>query len=330
MAAGRRVLVTGGTGFIGSRLVKQLLARGDNVRCYVRATSDTSALRTQGVEVVTGELLDADALRAALEGCDVAFHLAAIYDIGVVDERAMWRANVEGTQSFLAAARGAGTARVVYVSTTVALGPVAAGEGDETTVHGSTYRSVYERTKAEAHSIAVHAQRDGLPLIIVCPANVYGPGDQGPNGRFVADLLHYRLPGLPLDPAWFSYVHVDDVVAGLLLAAEAGVVGETYILSGENVPLNDFAKRVAKLAGKHAPFLRFPALLTRGTGMLLDALGRLTGVRFPISRENAETASGLRWLHSHAKATRELGWTPRSLDEGLPDMVAEFRSNAAR
>ncbi len=326
MADSRLVFITGATGFIGSRLAGQLVARGDRLRCFVRATSDASRLRQLGAEVVTGELLDEAALRLGLAGCDIAYHLAAMYDIGVVDKAAMARINVDGTRAFLNAVQSVGISRAVYVSTTVALGPVAYGEGDETTVHPGVYRSGYERTKAEAHSLALRAQRDGLPLIIVCPANVYGPGDKGPNGQFIEDLLHYRIPGLPLSPAWFSYVHVDDVVSGLIAAGLQGRVGETYVLSGENQPLDVFAKRVSGLAGKIAPFLRFPAPMIRVTGVLLDALSRASGIRFPISLENANTASRLRWLHSHAKATRELGWTPRSLDEGLPETVAAFTS----
>lgn len=326
MALSGRAFVTGATGFIGSRLVRELSARGERLRCFVRSSSDISLLQQPGVEIVMGELLDEAALRAALEGCDVAYHLAAMYDIGVVDADEMSRVNVGGTRAFLNAVRSARTPRAVYVSTTVALGPVAYGEGDENTVHAGLHRSEYERTKLEAHGLAVQAQRAGLPLMVVCPANVYGPGDRGPNGQFIDDLLHYRIPGLPLSPSWFSYVHVDDVVSGLIAAAERGRTGETYVLSGENQPLDVFAKRVTVLAGKRAPFLRFPAPMIRLTGVLLDALSRVSGVRFPISRENADTASKLRWLHSHAKAAKELDWHPRSLDEGLPDTVSEFQA----
>ncbi len=117
---------------------------------------------------------------------------------------------------------------------------------------------------------------------------------------------------------------------GLLAAGERGVAGETYVLSGEPARLDDFAGRVVALAGKRPPRLRFPAPLVRWTGVLLDVLSRATGLRFPISRENAATAAGLRWLHSHDKATRELGWTPRCLDEGLPPTVRWFQDRRGR
>ncbi|MBI4544236.1 MAG: NAD-dependent epimerase/dehydratase family protein, partial [Gemmatimonadetes bacterium] len=261
-----------------------------------------------------------------LDGAEVAYHLAAAYEIGVVDERAMERANVGGTQAFLGAVEAAGTARAVYVSSTAALGPVPEGEGDEDTRYAPAgrYPSAYHRTKAAAHRLALEAQRRGLPLVIVCPAFVYGPGDHGPGGRFIADLLAGRVPGLLTRPAWFSYVHVDDVAQGLVLAGERGAPGAVYVLSGEHASLNEFAARVARLAGRRPPLLRFPVPLARLTGALLDVVSRATGLRFPITREGVDAVARHRWLHSHERATRELGWRPRPLAEGLPETVEWF------
>jgi len=325
MSDGRRVFLTGATGFIGSRLARRLAARGDSLRCLVRPSSDTTALERLGAELVHGELTDADAIARALEGVDIAFHLAALYDIGVVDRAALERTNVQGTAAFLEAVERAGTPRALYVSTTAALAPVAEGEGDEETEYppGARYPTVYHRTKAEAHRLARDAQRRGLPLIIVCPANVYGPGDQGPSARFTRDLLAGRVPGLLAREGWLSYVHVDDVVEGLCLAADRGAPGNVYILSGEHLPINEFARRVCELAGRKPPRLRFPVPLARATGAALDLVARVTGLRFPISRETVDVASH-RWVHSHARATEELGWTPRPLAEGLPETVASI------
>jgi dihydroflavonol-4-reductase len=323
--AGRLVLLTGATGFIGSRLARRLAERGDRLRCWARgarASAGTEELERLGAEVVRGELGDVDGLARALAGVDLAYHLAAIYDFGVVDAGAMERVNVGGTRAFLEAIERARTPRAVYVSTTVALGPVAVGSGDEATEHGPEMLSAYERTKVEAHRLARAAQDRGVPLVIVCPANVYGPGDHGPNGRFLAALLRGRVPGLPMGPSWFSYVHVDDVVDGLVRAGLEGRAGATYVLSGEERSLNDFSRAAAELAGRRAPFLRFPAQAVRLTGMAYDFLTRVTGRRFPISGEMAAMAAGKRWLHSHERATRELGWTPRPLAQGLPETVA--------
>jgi nucleoside-diphosphate-sugar epimerase len=326
MSEPRLVFLTGATGFIGSRLARQLAARGDRLRCLVRAGSDTADLERLGAELVVGELTDSATIERALHGVDLAYHLAAIYDIGVVDTVALERTNAGGTRAFLEAVEQAGTPRAVYVSTTAALAPVATGEGDETSEvgPGANFPSVYHRTKAKAHQLARKAQGRDLPLIVACPAFVYGPGDQGPGGRFTADLLAGRVPGLLSRAGWFSYVHVDDVVEGLLRAGTAGRPGAVYILSGEHASVDDFAARVCALAGTKPPRLRFPIALALLTGSLLDLISRLTGLRFPISRENVQVTGGVRWVHSHATATRELDWHPRSLEEGLPETVEWF------
>lgn len=333
MSEPRLIFLTGATGFIGSRLARELVSRGERIRCLVREGSDTSDLERLGAELVVGELTDSAVIERALAGVDVAYHLAAIYDVGIVDARALERTNVGGTRAFLEAVERAGTPLAVYVSTTVALAPVERGEGDETSEvgPGAKFPSVYHRTKTEAHRLAREAQGRGLPLVIACPAFVYGPGDRGPGGRFTADLLAGRVPGLLSTPAWFSYVHVDDVVDGLLRAGIGGPPGAVYVLSGEHASVNDFAERVCAIAGVRPPRLRFPAGLAWVTGAVLDVVSRLTGLRFPISRETVQvTGRGLRWVHSYATAARELDWEPRSLAEGLPPTVEWFMKERRR
>jgi len=323
--------LTGATGFIGSRVARLLRERGYRLRCLVRASSDTKDLERAGAELVCGELHDAAVLARGLDGAALAIHMAGAYEMGLVDVAALERTNIEGTRAFIAAVERAGTPRAVYVSTTAALGPVPEGEGDETTEHpGDRYRSTYERTKTEAHRLAVAARRRGVPLIIVCPAVVYGPGDRSPHALFMMDLIRGRVPGLPTRPAWWSYVHVDDVAEGIVAAAERGRPGETYVLSGEHMRMDEFARRVARLAGRRPPPFRFPGPVLRISATLMDVIARVTGLRTSINRENVEMVNGWRWLHSHAKATRELGWVPRPLAEGLPETVAWLRAQLGR
>ena len=280
------------------------------------------ALADMGAELVEGDVTSPEAMARGLEGAGLAIHLAARYEVGIVDASALDAVNVGGTRVFLDAVRTAATPLAIHVSSTAALGPVPAGEGNEESAYDGPYPSVYHRTKTEAHRLALAAQRDGLPLIIVCPANVYGPGDEGPGGRFMADILRHRVPGLSTRPAVFSYVHVDDVVDGLVAAAERGTPGSAYVLAGEAESVNGFATRVADLAGTWVSPLRFPPSLVRATGSLMDAVSRLTGWAMPISRELAMTGgSGDRWVHSHARAAADLGYTPRTLAEGLPETV---------
>lgn len=321
MSASRVTFLTGATGFIGGRLARALAGRGERLRCLVRPGSKAAALRQLGAELVEGDITDANFLAHAVRGAHAAFHLAAMYDVGVVNASEMEHVNVGGTQAFLAAVERERVPRAVYVSTTAALGPVASGEGDEESQYAGPFPTVYHRTKTEAHRLAREAQSRGLAVIIVCPAFVYGPGDNGPGGRFIRDVARGRMPGLLARPGWYSYVHVDDVVAGLIAALDRGTPGATYVLSGEAMSVNDFAARIAKLANRRPPPLRMPAGLALATGAALDVLARVTRLRFGISREAVASSAGLRWLHSHERATRELGWTPRPLADGLPETV---------
>lgn len=330
MSSSRSVFLTGATGFIGTRVARLLATRGDRMTCLVRDPSRATELGELGATLIEGDVTDAASLGRGLAGADAAIHLAAVYDVGVVDAAHMERVNVEGTRLFLAAARSAGTARTIYVSTTVALGPVAEGIGDESSRNHGPYSSVYERTKTEAHAIARGAQEQGAPVIMVCPAYVYGPGDNGPGGRFLFDLVRKRVPGLVSKPAWFSFVHVDDVATGIVAALDRGDAGSTYVLSGEDATINGFAQKAADVANVRAPLLRFPVVMARATGVALDGITRMTGVRFPITRENVDTASGHRWLHSHAKAMDELDWHPRSIAEGLPETMRWVKTQARK
>jgi dihydroflavonol-4-reductase len=322
--------MSGGTGFIGGRLARALVARGYRLRCLVRTPERATDLTALGAELVQGDAADEAVVRRCLDGARYACHLAGTYDLGAVDEAAMTRVNVEGTRVFIAALRDASVERALHTSSTVALGPAQDIGGDDDEYRGP-FPSIYHRTKTEAHQLALAAQREGLPLVIICPSLVYGPGDEGPSGRYVQDVLRHRVPGLSTKPAWFSYAHVDDVADGMVAAMERGRAGATYVLSGDHVSVNDFTKRIAALGCTWAPPVRVPPALIRLTGTLMDAVGRLLGRRLPVSRELADTAAtGERWLHSHARATSELGYSPRPLAEGLPEVVLDAQARIGR
>jgi dihydroflavonol-4-reductase len=290
----------------------------------VRDTSRGLFLESLGAELIPGEVTDTIALQRGLRGADVALHIAGQYDIGPIDVRSMERINVGGTRCFLEECARTKVPRALYVSTTAALGPVAEGEGDEDSSWSGPFPSVYHRTKTEAHEAAKQAQQRGLPLIIIAPASVYGPGDKGPNGRFIRDLIRGRVPALLRDPAWLSHVHVDDIVDGMVAAADHGATGATYVLSGEAASINDFAERVARIAGRRPPPLRLPVTAVSVVAGLADVVSKVTRKRFTTNREAVRIAFHHRWLHSHERASSEFGWKPRSLDEGLPPTVHWF------
>ena len=322
------IYITGATGFIGERLTRRLRERGESVRCLVRSPARGEKLEGLGAELLTGDVADERVHVQGLRGARLAYHLAAIYDIGVVDRRALERTNIDGTRAFLSALEKSQTERAVYVSSTVALGPTPPAEREPRDAYPGPYPSQYHRTKAEAHRLARDAQQRGLPLIIICPSLVYGPGDHGPGGRFLRDLLKHRVPGLLTRPARLSYVYVDDVVEGLLAAGARGRNGEVYLLTGEGASVNEFAQRATALAHTRPPPLRFPTAAALATGALLDAIARPSGLRFPLSREMVATAINDDWLHTHERATRDLGYTPRTLEQGLPATVAAFQQSS--
>lgn len=314
-ASGRLIYITGATGFIGSRVAEKLIRRGDEVRVLVRSRARGAALEALGADLIVGDVADRAVHEQGLAGASGAIHLAAIYDIGIVDSAALQRSNVEGTRAFLQAAEAVGTPRIVYTSTTAALGPANGTEPAE--AYEGPYHSEYHRTKSEAHRLARSAQKRGLPVVIVCPAFVYGPGDAGPAGRFVEDIRNRKLPALLSRPAHFSYVFVDDVADAMIAALDTGKVGEVYILSGEPTDMNDFAKRVAKRLGVRAPALRLPVMIAKPVARVMDVISRPTGIRFPLTREAVNTTAVHRWVHTHERATRDLGYEPRSIDKGL-------------
>lgn len=322
------VFLTGATGFIGGRLAAALSARGCRLRCLVRRPERASALVALGAELIRGDVTDHGALQQGMAGATAAWHLAGAYDIGVVDRAAMRRTNVEGTRAFLDAGRATHVPRILYVSTTAVLAPAGPGAemGDPDRPLQPPYATFYQETKAAAHELALRAQASGLPVTIVSPANVYGPGDAGPNARYIRAVLAHHIPGLSTRPAWYSWVHVDDVVQGMVAATERGRSGAHYVLSGEPCDVNTFTRRVAQLASTWGPPLRIPPAGVQLTGSLFDAVGRATGLRLPISRELADmAATGRRWVHPYTRAAEELGYAPRSLGEGLPETVSELR-----
>ena len=330
--AGRVVFLTGATGFIGSRVARVLSARGDRLRCLVRNPSGRAAraLEEAGAELIPGDVIDDVALEHGVRGADVACHMAAVYDVGVVDAARLETTNVDGTRSFLRAVERAGTPRAVYVSSTVALGPVPEGEsGEEQPPHKGPYPSVYHRTKTQAHRLALEAQALGVPLVIACPAYVYGPADEGPAGRLIEDVLRRRVPALIADPAWYSFVHVDDVAQAIAALTERGSTQGVYVLAGENERFDRFVARIAALAGVFAPRPITPRSVARVLGRGLDVVARRTGWRFPITAEGVKVASRGRYTFGHARAAADLGFAPRSLEEGLPETVAFFRAKLA-
>jgi nucleoside-diphosphate-sugar epimerase len=315
-----KVFVTGGTGFIGGTVVRQLRDRGDEVVCLVRSPDKGKPLADRGCSLVSGDLGDTEALRRGMEGCDGVIHAAAMYEVGIPESQhaAMYEANVRGTENVLRAAREAKVPKVVYVSTCGVFGNTHGKVVDEAYEHPEgEFTSYYEETKLEAHKIAKRMMaEEGLPGVIVQPGGVYGPGDTSQ----VADLLEQffagKLPLLPFPELGVCMTHVDDIAAGILLALDKGKTGEIYVISGPVTTMREAIETVADASGRKAPKHAMPTIVLKAMTPIGPLVGKLMG-QPPNLRELISSADGVTFWASHEKASRDLGYSPRGLKEGL-------------
>ena len=311
-----KALVTGGTGFVGGAIVRELRRRGHHVRVLARPTSKTAALEAQGVEIVRGDILDRESLRRALEGCDTLFHAAAIYEVWVRDKDLLLRTEVEGTRNAMEAALAAGLERVVYTSTAACVGERRGETGTEETRHRGYFLTAYEEAKYRAEE-AVRQYAERLPVVIIQPAAVAGPGDLKPTGQAVIDMINGRFPAL-FDGA-LSFVDIGDVAWGHVAAAEQGRWGETYILSAEILTTRQLFGLVAELAGvRRPPFV--PAFAAGWFARFEEWRARRTGRR-PILTMDSFRIARHGFRVDGSKAARELGIRYRPIRESLRDAI---------
>ncbi len=302
-----RALVTGGTGFVGGALVRQLLRRGHQVRVLARKTSNTGALRELGVEIAVGDILDRASLTMALGGCDTLFHAAAIYELWVPDAGLLLPTEVDGTRNALEAALETGVGRVVYTSTAATVGERKGESGTETTPHRGYFLTAYERAKYEAEQVARRYQ-NRLAIAIIKPAAVIGPGDLKPTGRFIVNLLNGRIPAL--FRGVLTVVGVEDVAAAHVVAAERERFGEDYLVAARTLSTTELAGLACNLAGIRMP-PEVPLFAARLLAAFEEWKARRTNQPPLLSRDTVELiAHGFRIDGS--KAARELGiaYTP--------------------
>ena len=317
-----RVLLTGATGFIGSALARRLRDRGDEVVAYVRNPGKAKDLVAIGCEVVAGELLDADSLAAAAADADAVIHAAAYYEIGIPasERKAMFDTNVTGTETVLDSAISAGVRRIVYVSTVAAFGNTGGLVADEDFQHSGEYVSYYDETKHLAHLAAERRIAEGAPIVVVQPSVVYGPGDHSAIGTVVDMFLKRRMPAVALPDAGISTAYIDDVVDGIVGALDKGRLGESYVLSGENVRMRQFIETLAEAAGRSAPRFDVPTGVLRALAPLGPLVGKVMGLS-PNLKETIAAGDGVTYWARHDKARSELGYEPRPLATGLKDLL---------
>jgi nucleoside-diphosphate-sugar epimerase len=316
-----RAFITGATGFIGGRVAKALVERGDEVTALVRSPDKAGALRGLGVTLVGGDITEPSTLQGPIRRAEAVYHLAAWYEVGVTDRTRMYQINVRGTEHVMDAAAAAGVERVVYCSSVVVFGMRSIGDiADETTEHEGGFGSLYEETKWQAHMKVRERARAGLPVITVMPGGVFGPGDQSP----IAILLRLYSKGwliaVPFPQTEFSFIQVDDLADGFLAAFDKGRPGEEYVLGGENLSIREVFLRLEPITGIRPPRFGVPSWLVRASIPISPLIARALK-QGPHVMQDAMGTMGGSFMASSAKAQRELGFAFRSLEDTMPETI---------
>ena len=312
-----KVLVTGGAGFLGGRIVRALLAHGHDVALMVRGGRRPSL--PEEASIVDGDIRDADLFLRAAEGCDAIIHTAAMVKIWSPRLQDFDDINVGGIRNAIAAAR-ARQIRLVYTSSFFAVGPTSTTPADESQNHPGNYGNDYERTKALADEVARGYAREGGDIVILYPGVVYGPGeltDGNLVAKLLADQMNGTLPGIvgPGDRLW-SYAFVDDVAEAHVAALEQAKMGERYVLGGANATLNEVFAIASKRAGRNLSPRRLPFGLARLVGRAMWIWADITG-KMPDLTHQAVGIFEKNWAYRSDKAARELGYRVRPLEEGI-------------
>lgn len=324
-----KCFVTGATGFLGSHVAQQLMARGAELRLLVRPTSRNDNIADLAAERVTGDLRDAQSLRRGMTGCEFVFHVAADYRLWARDRNELYQSNVEGTRNVLEAARDSGVRRVVYTSSVATMGfgnhgrltdensPVALGDmiGD------------YKRSKFMAEQLVLEAARGGQNVVMVNPTTPVGERDikPTPSGEIIVDFLRRKFPAY-VDTG-LNLVDVVDCAEGHLLAMERAQPGERYILGGENLTLKQILDKLAAITGLPSPNIKLPYAVALATGVVDTVVTGKLLRRQPRVTIDAVRMGRKKMFITSAKAECELGWVARPVDNAVRRAVEWFRAN---
>lgn len=322
-----KCFVTGASGFVGANLVHELNGHGHEVRALLREGCDRRGLEGAEYEAVAGDLANRTALERGMKGCDWCFHVAANYHLWLPDYAPMYATNVEGTRNVLEAAGTVGCARVVYTSTVGCIGlPKGTTPTDETTPVSETQMSNHYKISKWRAEVVARELAQTLPVIIVNPSAPIGPRDvkPTPTGKVIVDFLNRAMPAY-LDTG-LNWVHVRDVAAGHILAAEKGRVGERYILGHAkgNLTMGEAFALLAAMTGVPAPRVRIPYGVAWLAAVGNEGLSALT--RHPPKAPLAGVRMArYKMFFNPAKAIAELGLPQTPPREALSDAVEWFR-----
>src|SRR4030081_823753 len=320
-------LVTGASGFLGSHVARQLVARGDEVRVLLRPSSHNRAISDLSLEYVTGDLRDPASLERAMNGCPRVFHVAADYRLWARRSKDIYESNVGGTKNLLVAAERAGVEQFVYTSTVATIAVDRPQPPNELTdARLDEMVGHYKRSKWLAEQEVLKAAKNGAPVIIAMPTTPVGPWDwkPTPTGKIIVDFLNGKMPGYV--ETGLNFVGVEECAAGHLLVAEKGKVGERYMLGGENLTLKDMLDTLAKITGLRAPMLKIPHGLALGVAYANTAFSRLVGREPGIPIEGVKIARHMMFVDC-SRSKRELGFQAGPVAAALERAVRWYEAN---
>src|SRR5690242_16879199 len=320
-------LVTGASGFLGSHVARQLVARGEDVRVLMRPSSTNRAIADLPLEYVTGDLRDPASLDRAMKGVNRVFHVAADYRLWARRSREIYDSNVGGTKNLLEAAKRAGVEQLIYTSTVATIAvdrPKLPNEFTDAKLQEMVGH--YKRSKWMAEQEALKAAKSGLPVIVVMPTTPVGPWDwkPTPTGKIILDFLNGKMPGYV--ETGLNLVGVEECAAGHLLVAEKGKVGERYLLGGENLTLKGLLDTLSRITGLAAPKMKIPHGLALGVAYANTVFSRLIGREPSIPIEGVKIARHMMFVDC-SRAQRELGFKAGSVSAALERAVRWYEAN---
>lgn len=320
----RTVFLTGASGFIGRHLAQQLAHHGTVVHVLTRSSSQTNHLQHDNIKIFEGDLLDAASIRKAMTGCSQVYHLAGLAKMWMKDKAAYYRVNVTGTDNILSAAASLPIEKIIATSTAGVLPPSNGTMTNELSPKRPQLYTEYERTKNQGEELAFNYARQGLPVVVINPTKVYGPGPIDDSNTATMMVRDYILGKWKIIPGngkgAMNYVYIDDEVNGIITAMELAAPGSQYIIGGENASYDQFFELVRSLSGIHRRLIHIPYPVIRSIAWLEDAKTNLLGARPMITSEWVKKLP-YDWSKDISKAERELGYRARSLEEGLTDTI---------
>lgn len=322
-----KILVTGGSGYIGSAVVRELLEGGEKVKVLVRGTVNRN-LDGLDVECVTGDITDFHSINDALRGCDRVFHLAAKYAIWLPDPKNIYWVNVQGTKNVLEACLQKKIKKVVYTSSVAALGAHGKERPADESARFNLWhtRDHYYLSKFRAEQTALDYHRRGLPVVIVNPTNPCGAHDIAPtpNGRLIIDIIKGKLPGYV--DGGINVSDIGDTAKGHTLAMEKGKPGEKYVLGNTNVSIKEYFDLIARIGGGKSPSIKIPRPVAVFSGYLYQGLAEIT--RKPPVTTAAWVRVGSEYsFWDSSKAVNELGMPQTPIRESIQNAIDWFREN---